>query len=170
MAWNSLPVALRLTPVGHSSVLLSGFKTKLFDRGWAGSATLKGRYIKLVIIIIVHLRYGCFGWNHHQSFLLLSVKRKDYVNCVFSLSRLGISLLFLLQHLQLQWLSTLSYLILSKSPLAYSSVNIAISKADWCKTWDSLTIQSVGRPTTKWWEQWIRLTGKRIHLIVLHWM
>jgi len=37
-AWNGLPVALRLTPVAHSALFLSGLKTTLFDRGWAGSA------------------------------------------------------------------------------------------------------------------------------------
>src|SRR6218665_2991070 len=37
-AWNGLPVALRLTPVTHSALFLSGLKTTLFDRGWAGSA------------------------------------------------------------------------------------------------------------------------------------
>ena len=37
-AWNGRPVALRLTPVAHSSLFLSGLKTTLFDRGWAGSA------------------------------------------------------------------------------------------------------------------------------------
>jgi len=42
MAWNGIPVALRLTSVGHSALLISGLKTKLFDRGFAGSATLKG--------------------------------------------------------------------------------------------------------------------------------
>src|SRR6218665_2358439 len=51
-AWNGLPVALRLTPVAPSALFLSGLKTTLFDRGWAGSAheyiTLKGRYIKLL--------------------------------------------------------------------------------------------------------------------------
>ena len=36
-AWNGLPV-LRLTPVAHSALFLSGLKTTLFDRGWAGSA------------------------------------------------------------------------------------------------------------------------------------
>src|SRR6218665_2669749 len=36
--WNGLPVALRLTPVAHSALFLSGLKTTLFDRGWAGSA------------------------------------------------------------------------------------------------------------------------------------
>jgi len=34
---NGLPVALRLTPVAHSALFLSGLKTTLFDRGWAGS-------------------------------------------------------------------------------------------------------------------------------------
>ena len=34
-AWNGLPVAL--TPVAHSALFLSGLKTTLFDRGWAGS-------------------------------------------------------------------------------------------------------------------------------------
>ena len=48
MAWNGLPVALRLTPVDHFALFLSGLKTKLLDRGWAGSVTLKGRYIKLL--------------------------------------------------------------------------------------------------------------------------
>src|SRR6218665_245308 len=33
MAWNGLRVALRLTPVGHSALFLSGLKTTLFDRG-----------------------------------------------------------------------------------------------------------------------------------------
>jgi len=37
-AWNGLPVALRLTPVAHSALFISGLKTTLFDRGWAGSA------------------------------------------------------------------------------------------------------------------------------------
>ena len=39
-AWNGLPVALRLTPVAHSALFLSGLKTTLFeiDRGWTGSA------------------------------------------------------------------------------------------------------------------------------------
>src|SRR6218665_1642526 len=38
-SWNGIPVALRLTPVAHSALFLSGFKTTLFDRGgWAGSA------------------------------------------------------------------------------------------------------------------------------------
>ena len=37
-AWNSLPVAMRLTPVAHSAHFLSSLKTTLFDRGWAGSA------------------------------------------------------------------------------------------------------------------------------------
>ena len=37
MAWNGLPVALHLTPKGHSALFLSGLKTTLFDRGWAGS-------------------------------------------------------------------------------------------------------------------------------------
>ena len=37
-SWNSLPVALLLTPVAHSALFLSGLKTTLFDRGWAGSA------------------------------------------------------------------------------------------------------------------------------------
>ena len=37
-AWNDLPVALRLTPVAHSALFLSGLKTTLFDRGWTGSA------------------------------------------------------------------------------------------------------------------------------------
>ena len=37
-AWNGLPVALHLTPVAHSALLLSSLKTTLFDRGWAGSA------------------------------------------------------------------------------------------------------------------------------------
>ena len=37
-AWNGLPVALCLTPVAHSALLLSSLKTTLFDRGWAGSA------------------------------------------------------------------------------------------------------------------------------------
>src|SRR6218665_1463542 len=37
-AWNGLLVALRLTPVAHSPLFLSGLKTTLFDRGWAGSA------------------------------------------------------------------------------------------------------------------------------------
>ena len=32
-AWNSLTAALRLTPVGHSALFLSGLKTTLFDRG-----------------------------------------------------------------------------------------------------------------------------------------
>src|SRR6218665_1581593 len=36
--WNGLPTALRLTPVGHSTLFLSGLKTTLFDQGWAGSA------------------------------------------------------------------------------------------------------------------------------------
>ena len=31
-AWNGLPVALRLTPVAHSALFLSGLKTTLFDR------------------------------------------------------------------------------------------------------------------------------------------
>jgi len=38
VAWNGLPVALRLTPLSHSPVFFSGLKTVLFDRGWAGSA------------------------------------------------------------------------------------------------------------------------------------
>jgi len=37
-AWNGLPVALRLMPVARSVLFLSGLKTTLFDRGWAGSA------------------------------------------------------------------------------------------------------------------------------------
>src|SRR6218665_205164 len=37
-AWNGLPVALRLTPEAHSALFLSGLRTTLFDRGWAGSA------------------------------------------------------------------------------------------------------------------------------------
>ena len=37
-AWNGLPVALRLKPVVNSALFLSGLKTTLFDRGWAGSA------------------------------------------------------------------------------------------------------------------------------------
>ena len=37
-AWNGLPVALHLTPVGHSALFLSGLKTTMFDRSWAGSA------------------------------------------------------------------------------------------------------------------------------------
>jgi len=37
-AWNGLPVALRLTPVTHFALFLSGLKTTLFDRGWVGSA------------------------------------------------------------------------------------------------------------------------------------
>jgi len=37
-AWNGLPVALRLTQVAHFVLFLSGLKTSLFDRGWAGSA------------------------------------------------------------------------------------------------------------------------------------
>src|SRR6218665_3701051 len=37
-AWNGLPVALSLMPVGHSALFLSGLKTTLFDQGWAGSA------------------------------------------------------------------------------------------------------------------------------------
>jgi len=32
-AWNGFPVALRLTPVTHSALFLSGLKTTLFDRG-----------------------------------------------------------------------------------------------------------------------------------------
>src|SRR6218665_906297 len=48
MAWNGLPVVLRLTPVGHVALFLSGLKTKLLDRGWAGSAILKGLHIKLL--------------------------------------------------------------------------------------------------------------------------
>src|SRR6218665_2711070 len=40
-AWNGLPVALRLTPVTHSVLFLSGLKTTLFDRrprlGWERS-------------------------------------------------------------------------------------------------------------------------------------
>src|SRR6218665_3281205 len=48
MAWNGLPVALRLTPVGHVALFLSGLKTKLLDRSWAGSAILKGLHIKLL--------------------------------------------------------------------------------------------------------------------------
>jgi len=36
-AWNGLAVALRLTPVAHSALFLTGLKTPLFDRGWAGS-------------------------------------------------------------------------------------------------------------------------------------
>src|SRR6218665_3443506 len=54
MAWNGLPVALRLTQVGHSAQFFSGLKTTLFDQGWAESAPellpLKGRYIKQVRI------------------------------------------------------------------------------------------------------------------------
>src|SRR6218665_3598802 len=38
-AWNGLPVVLRLTPVAHSALFLSGLKTALCDRGWAGSAS-----------------------------------------------------------------------------------------------------------------------------------
>src|SRR6218665_1412261 len=38
-ALNDLPVALRLTPVVHSALFLSGLKTTLFDRGWARSAS-----------------------------------------------------------------------------------------------------------------------------------
>jgi len=37
-AWNGLPIALRLTPVAHSALFLSGLKTTLFDRSWAASA------------------------------------------------------------------------------------------------------------------------------------
>jgi len=37
-AWNGLLIALLLTPVDHSVLFLSGLKTTLFDRGWAGSA------------------------------------------------------------------------------------------------------------------------------------
>src|SRR6218665_592916 len=37
-AWNGLPLALHLTPVGHSALFLSGLNTTLFDRGWAGNA------------------------------------------------------------------------------------------------------------------------------------
>jgi len=36
-AWNGLPIVLRLTPVSHAALFLSGLKTTLFDRGWAGS-------------------------------------------------------------------------------------------------------------------------------------
>jgi len=37
-AWNGLPVALRLKPMEQSALFISGLKTTLFDRGWAGSA------------------------------------------------------------------------------------------------------------------------------------
>jgi len=37
-AWNGLLDALCLTPVAYSALFLSGLKTTLFDRGWAGSA------------------------------------------------------------------------------------------------------------------------------------
>src|SRR6218665_2748590 len=37
-AWNSLQVALRLTPIACSALFLSGLKTTLFDRGWTGNA------------------------------------------------------------------------------------------------------------------------------------
>jgi len=53
---------------------------------------------------------------------------------------------------------------LLKSLLVYSLVNAAIFKTGWGKSWRSLTIQSVVRPTTKWWEKWIRLTWKSIHV------
>src|SRR6218665_2509234 len=33
VAWNGLPIALRLTPVAHSALFLSSFKNTLFDRG-----------------------------------------------------------------------------------------------------------------------------------------
>src|SRR6218665_3900275 len=33
-AWNDRPVALHLTPVGHSTLCLSGLKTTLLYRGW----------------------------------------------------------------------------------------------------------------------------------------
>src|SRR6218665_1993006 len=50
--WNGLPVALRLTPMAHSALFLSGLMTTLFARGLAGSApeeiTLKRRYTKLL--------------------------------------------------------------------------------------------------------------------------
>jgi len=36
---NGLLVALRLTPVAHSALFLSGHKATLFDRRWAGSAS-----------------------------------------------------------------------------------------------------------------------------------
>ena len=36
--WNGLPDVLRLMPVAHSALLLSGLKTTLFDQGWTGSA------------------------------------------------------------------------------------------------------------------------------------
>jgi len=42
------PVAVRLMPVAHSALLLSGLKTTLFDWGWTGNTTLNGRYIKLL--------------------------------------------------------------------------------------------------------------------------
>src|SRR6218665_948585 len=48
LAWIGLPVALRLTPLCHFALFLSGLKTKLLERAWAGSATLRGRYIKLL--------------------------------------------------------------------------------------------------------------------------
>ena len=35
-AWKGLPVTLRLLPVAHSALFLSGLKTTLFDRGWLG--------------------------------------------------------------------------------------------------------------------------------------
>ena len=40
-AWNGLPAIgpiLRLTPVAHSALFLSGRKTTLFDRGSAANA------------------------------------------------------------------------------------------------------------------------------------
>src|SRR6218665_867957 len=36
LEWS--PGCLRLTPVAHSALFLSGLKTTLFDQGWAGSA------------------------------------------------------------------------------------------------------------------------------------
>ena len=54
MAWNGLPVALRLTPVDHFALFLSGLKTKLLDRGRAAWERYpEGALYKTVVIIII---------------------------------------------------------------------------------------------------------------------
>ena len=78
----------------HSILLLASLPIRFVAPG----AMHQVRWMSAITrLMSTHLRSGCFG----HSFLSLSVRRKVCVNCAFSLPRLGIPLVFLLQRLEM---------------------------------------------------------------------